>query len=160
MKNKQAFPYRFTKAMLTLCIVALVLCAVGIGVSVYRIVRFGVKDFNDFIRYPFLVVICVFAIAVVIALLVRSQYVVTDTYLSSNFGFLKSKVEVKKITAIVCDTQEDKATVYLGEEFFVLTLPKGENEKLAAALCAVNDKIDYSFTLTENTPPKEDEPKE
>ena len=132
--TKHCFPYRFTKAMLALCIASLVLCIVGIGVSVYRMIRFGVKDFNDFIRYPFLVIVCVFAVAVIIALLVRSQYVVTQEKLYSNFGFLKSSVDVSKITAIVCDAQEDKATVYLGEAYFVVTLPKGENEKLAAAL--------------------------
>lgn len=158
--ERQYFPYRFTKAMLILCIASLFLCLVGIGVSVFRMARYGVKDFNDFIRYPFLILICAFAIVVLVSLLIRSGYVVTTEYLYSNFGFLKSKTDIKKITSVSCDLQENKTTVRFGEDFCVLTLPAGEGEKLAKALLAVNPNIECDFTLDENESPDPDEKSE
>ena len=150
-KNAEAkcFAYKFTPVMLLLIIAVLLLCSAGIGVSVWRIVQFGVKSFNDVIRYPFLIGVCVFCIVFVVCVFIRSQYVVAGETLTTQFGFIKSSYDIKKITAMVFDRETNKLTVNFGEEFIVLAVNAAWNEQFTRAILDANDAIDYSFTLTE-----------
>ena len=84
-----------------------------------------------------------------ISLLIKSQYIVDETHFTTQFGFIKSKTEIKTITSMVFDTDTHKLTVYMGEEYYVLAISREWNEDLAQALLAVNPQIDYSFTLAE-----------
>ena len=150
METKR-FQYKFTPLMFWLCIAVLVLCAVGIGVSVWRIVEFGIESFYDVIKYPFLIAVCVFCIAFVISAFCRSQYLVQGEELITQFGFLKTKYSIKNITAVVFDRDTNKLTVNFGEEFAIIAVDPAWNEELVRALLAINPSIDYSFTLTEAT---------
>lgn len=143
------FVYQFTPVMLLLIIGVLLLCGAGIGVSVWRIVQFGVKSFNDVIRYPFLIAVCLFCIVFVVCVFIRSQYVVAGETLTTQFGFIKSTYDIKKITAMVFDRDTNKLTVNFGEEFIVLSVNPVWNEQFTRAILDANDAIDYSFTLTE-----------
>ncbi len=153
MKNKQPpkeakyFKYQFTKLMVLLAILVLLFCGVGIGISVYRIYRFGVHGFIGFLQSPFLILICLFAIALVCAVLVKSQYVVTDTHYITQFGFIKSKYLIKDVTALVLDSDTKKLTVYVGEEYSVLSMTPQWQDEFIAALRKINPNIDFSFTL-------------
>ena len=51
-----------------------------------------------------------------------------------------------------------KLTVYCKEEYSVFTLKKEWEDDLVHAICAANPNVNFSFTMTENKPPK-DEPK-
>ena len=157
--NKQEtkrFPFRFSKTLIILSILALALCALGIAVSVFRIVKYGVDGIYDVIRYPFLIVICVFAILLVVSLLVKSEYVISEKFLHSNFGFIRSKVALKDITAVSVDLQEENISVYTGEPFFVMLLKKEQAQAFSSAIIQANPDIDLSFSLTENKPQDED----
>lgn len=156
-KEVSRFPFNLSQTILLLCIAALALCALGVAVSVFRIVRHGVNGFYDIIKYPFMIALCLLAILLIVALLCKSEYVISEKYLHSDFGLIKSKVELKTITSAVVDLQEEKITVYTGEEFFVLLLKKKVAQSFAAELLKANPKIDLSYTLTETKPP---EPKE
>ncbi len=143
------FKYQFTKTMYVLAVCVILLCAVGIAISVYRIVKFGLDGFSDFLQSPLLIVICLFCIVLVISLLVKSQYVIDDTHYTTQFGFIKSKYPIKDITALQLDTDTKKLTVFIGEEFSVLSLNEKWQNEFIAAMRAVNPSIDFSFTLAE-----------
>lgn len=153
------FPFHFSKTLICLSVAALFLCVLGIAVSVWRIVKYGVGGFNDIIRYPFLILICAFAILLVITLLIKSEYVISEKYLHANFGIIKSKTELKSITAVSIDLQEEKICVYTGEPFFVMLLKKEQAQAFSAAIIQANPNIDLTFSLTENKP-SDEEPKE
>lgn len=158
MKRKEdssvkRFKIKFSPAILVLCVAILLLCLVGIGVSVWRINRFGINGFNDVIKYPFLIAVCLFCIVIVISLLIRSQYLVNGETLITQFGIIKSKSSVKEITSILLDRDLNKLTVYFGEQYSVISVSPEWNEDLVRALLAVNPNIDYGFTLTD--PPKD-----
>ena len=160
MKNKQQtkkqiFRLKFSPAILTLAIAVLALCGVGIGISIWRIVRFGVKDLNDVIKYPFLIAVCVFCIALMISILVKSQYMVDDEYFTTQYGFIKSKFAIRDVTSIVLDSDVKKLTVRFGEQYTVVSVSPELNEALVRALLAVNPSIDYGFTLSD-TPSDKD----
>ncbi len=149
MIEAKRFAYKFTPLMLGLCIAVLLLCVAGIIVSVWRISEFGIRDFYDVIKYPFLIAICVFCITFVICALVRSQYVVDGEHFTTQFGFLKTKYAVKTITALTFDRDVNKLTIHFSEEYAVIAVNPEWNEELVRALMDINSNIDYSFTLTD-----------
>ncbi|MBQ5926654.1 MAG: hypothetical protein IIX01_01870 [Clostridia bacterium] len=155
-QKRQAFAFRFSKSIVIFSILAILLCIVGVFISVFRLIKEGVDGFYDIIKSPLLIVVCLAGIVVLISLFIKAEYVVDEKYLRSNFGVVRSRVQIAKITALVSDPQSGKVSVYVGEEFFVAILQKGQSEDFAKALLSVNPKIDYSFTLTENKPPEEE----
>ncbi len=163
MKNKNApksaeyFKIQFTKPIIAVCIAIYVLCAAGIGLSVWRIVSEGLYEFTDYIKSPFLIAVCLFCIVLVTAILCKSQYIVTNESFITQYGFVKSKFAIKSITSVLLDSDAKKLTVYFGEEYMVLSLCPEWNEKFVRALLAGNPNIDYGFTLAE--PPKKDDDK-
>ncbi len=143
------FKIKFSKTVIILCIAVFALCGVGIGLSAWRIVRFGVHQFSDVLKYPFLIAVCLFCIALVVSILVKSQYVVDDKHFTTQFGFIKTKFVIKDITSLILNTEAKKLTVYFGEQYTVISVAPEWNEVFVRALLAANPDIDYSFTLAD-----------
>ena len=149
-QNAKYFKYSFSKTMIALAITVILLCLVGIVISIYRLVKFGgVDGFTDALKSPLLIAICLFCIVTVIALLVKSQYIVDETHYTTQFGFIISRFPIKDITSLVLDMDTKKLTIYMGEQFSVLSLSPEWNDEFIAAIRAVNPEIEFSFTLAE-----------
>lgn len=132
--------------MIALAIAALILCILGIAISVYRIIVYKLREPTDYLTSPLLIGICLLCIVVVVALLIRSRYIVTNEHYITQFGIIKSKFPIKEITAVVLDTKTNKLTVRVGEQYSVLSLSPEWNHDFVQALRDVNPNIDYSFT--------------
>lgn len=160
MKNnsndKKTFSIQFPLSVILLGVAVLVLCAISIVVSVLQIRSLGINGFSDLLKYPFLICLSLFGIALIVSLFIKSQYVITDTQFISQFGFIKSKTEIKTITSISLNTDTQKLTLYFGEEFTVLSFTKDWNEEFVRALLEKNPNISYSFTSANSN---ESEPK-
>ncbi len=135
--------------MISLAVVAILLFLGGIGVSVYRIVRYGVRQFSDVLQSPLLIAICLFGIVVIASMLICSRYSVDDTHYGTQFGFIKTKSPIKEITAMELNTDTHKLTIYVGENYSVYTLSKEWQDDFIASLRKVNPNIDFTFTLAE-----------
>ena len=144
------FKFRFTPVMRLLAIAVILLCTAGIALSIWRIIAQGIHGFNDALKSPLLIAICAFGITVVVAMLIRSRYVITETALISQFGFIKSKFPIADFTSVTLDTDSHKLTVYMNEAFFVVTTSPEWNNDFVQALRKVKPDIEFSFTLTEN----------
>ena len=143
------FKFRFTPVMLLLAIAVLVLCAVGIALSVWRIAAQGIHGVNDALKSPLLIAICLFGIVVVAAMLAQSRYIITKDALITQFGLIKSKFPIADFTSVVLDTDSRKLTVYMNEAFFVVTTNPDWNNDFVQALRSVKPELEFSFTLTE-----------
>ena len=154
MFENKIFPIKFSKVVLSLSIASFVLYAVGIGLSIYNIVQFGIANIGDALKYPFLIVICVVFTVFVSATLKSSYYEITQEKLVAKYGFLKSEYPVSQITALVLDRDENKLVAYMGDVFMTITIDKSQNEQFIRAMLNANGDIDFSYTITENTPPK------
>lgn len=156
MKRKddyiKTFKYHFTPVMTVLAVAVLCLCGLGITLSVYRLVQNPPYGFSDFLKSPLLIAISAFCIVVVSGILAKSQYVVTSEYYILQFGFIKNKYPVKEITSLELDSDTQKMTVYMGENFLVLSLCATDNDAFVNAIREVNPNVEFSFTLT--TPKK------
>ena len=142
------FKFRFTPLMLILAIAVLVLFTAGIVLSVWRITKEGIHVFNDVLKSPFLIAICLFGIVVVVAMLIRSRYIITKDTFITQFGIIKSKFPVQDFTSVLLDTDNKKLTVYSGEQFFVVTTNPEWNNDFVQALREVKPDLEFSFTLT------------
>ena len=143
------FKFQFTRMMIVLAIAIYALCAIGIIMSIHRIVLLGIHNLLDALQSPFLILICLFAIVLLTATLIRSRYLVTDTQFITEFGFIKSAYPLEKITSILLDTDNHKLTIYMGEEYFgVVTAPEWNND-LVQAIREKNPNVEFSFTLSE-----------
>ncbi len=136
--------------MLILAITVLLLCGTGIGISAYRIARFGIRRFSDVLQSPLLIAVCMFCIVLMISVLAKSQYIVDDTHYITQFGFIKTKVPIKEITLLELDTDTKKLTVHMGESYSVLSLSSEWQDEFIAAIRKVNPSVEFTFTLTEN----------
>ena len=136
----------------------LLLCLAGIAVSVYRmIVNGGSLTFYDFLKYPFLILICVFCMILIIALLVKSQYSLIGYELFTQFGLIKSKYDILKITELTHDRELSKLQINFGEEFFILTLNSAWEDDFVHELIKLNPDANYSYSLTSAPPSKDEE---
>ncbi len=124
--------------------------------SVYRIISEGLGDFNKVLQSPFLIAICLFLAAVIIAILVKSEFIVEGGELITRFGFIKSRLPISTITKMEHDRGTHKLTIYCGEEFSVFTLKKEWEDDIVHEICTANKDIELSFTMTENKPPKDE----
>lgn len=148
------FPFKLGKLTVALCILALILCVVGVTLSIWRISNEGINGITDALRNPFVILVCLLCALIITALLIKSQYVVDETNFTTQFGLIKSKTPVKSITAIEEDREKGRLTMYFGEDFSVVAVKKEWNDDFIHALLQVNPEIDYSFTMTENKPPE------
>ena len=155
--KRQDFRYKFSPTLLLLCALVLLLCLAGIAVSIYRMIKNGgILTFYDFLKYPFLILICIFCIFLIVALLIKSQYSLIGTELVTQFGVIKSKYDISKITALTHDRELSKLQVNFGEEFFVLVLDPAWADDFTSELIKLNPDADFSYTLT-RTPPSKNE---
>lgn len=155
LKTK-TFPIKFSLAIVILCIAIYLLCVAGIAVSVWQIARFGIAEFLDVLKYPFLILVSLFAIVLVTCILIRSQYAIEEKTLITQFGFIKSRFDITSVTALELSVSTNKLTVFFGEQFIVITVQASWQEAFIRAMLEANPNIDYSFTLTD-TPPAENE---
>lgn len=148
-QEAKIFKFKFTPLMIALACMVIVLCALGIALSVWRLVRDGVNGFSDVLKSPFLIAVCLFGIAVVIGVLVRSRYLVTKEFFVTQFGFIKSKFPIKEFTSIILNTDAKKLTIYMGEAYLVTSISPEWNNDLVQALREVKPDLEFSFTLAE-----------
>ncbi len=153
-QEAKRFQYKLTKTMILLALAVILLCGVGIGISVYRVITFGIHDFTDTLQSPFLIAVCLFCIAIVVSILIKSQYVVSPTHYVIQFGFIKSKFLIKEITSLELNTTTNKLTVYVGEQFSVLSVNESWRDEFIAAIREVKPEIDFTFTLADNVEEK------
>lgn len=148
-KETKFFKIKHTKKTIILSIAVLVLCIFGIGLTLYRCFHFGIHGFTDVLKYPFLIAIELLCIFLVITVLAKSQYLIDEKLLTVQYGVIKTKIEIKSITSILLDTDTKKMTLYMGEEYFVLSLPEADNHEFVQAIRKNNSDIEYSFTLSD-----------
>ena len=114
-----------------------------------------IKGFSDYLKYPLLILISLFCIVVVISMLIKSQYVVDKQYLTSYYGFIKSRFPIQQITEMVLDTDTKKLTIRFNEQFITLNMRFDWREAFIRAILDANPNVDYSFTMAENKPQDE-----
>lgn len=158
-KNNPRYPFKFTSLMLILFLLGLALCFAGFGLTLWRFLNFLKEDIGNvysWIQYVILFFVSVFLAALIIAMLIRSQYVITEKQLIVQFGFIKQKYELKQIYSIHLFKGLNKLAVYFDDfktKYTVIVVKDTWYEDFVHSLLERNPKIGFSFS----TPEEEEE---
>ena len=140
--------------MFVLACLVLALCIGGLVLSVFRLANSSFNEFTDYLKAPLLIVISAFCIIVVLGILIKSQYVITEEHYVLQFGFIKSKYPIKDITSIVWDSDTQKLTVNMPNGYTVLSLSQKDCDEFVKAIQHINPDVEFSFTLADGNDKK------
>lgn len=153
--EKRVFPFRFQAYLLTAMIAGLVLCAACFAYTTWQFVNFVQGDISsvyDWLKYFLLYFVSVFLAVLLCAMLIKSQYVITDTELIVQFGIVKSKYELKKIFSARVFKKSNKLTIYFDDfktKYMIIVVREEWYDEFVKALGERNEKISFDYVTAE-----------
>ena len=119
-KNENAvFRFRFSPLILAVLVAVLVLCAACAALATWQVVDLlqsgDPSNAYDWIKFGLMYFASILFAVIVIAMLIKSQYIVTDKELILQFGLIKSNYELKKIYSVKIFRKSNKLTIYFDD---------------------------------------------
>lgn len=151
----KVFKYKFSKLTTVFIYLGMVLCVVGLGVNTYFVATCDISSAANpvypILQYSLMYLIPAVLIVILISLVVSSYYQITDKYLKSSFGVIKSKYDIENIDTIALDRNTNKLSVHFKDDTFIVIVVKEEwYQEFTDALCAANPMIEYTINSKEN----------
>lgn len=153
--QNKIFRFRFSPLLLAVMIVGLALCAACIGLTSWQFADFLRGDLTsvyDWLKFFLLYFVSVFLAVLILSMLVRSQYILTEKELVLQFGFVKSRYEIKKIFSARVFKKSNKLTVYFDDfktKYMVIVVREEWYDEFVKELGARNEKIEFDFVSVE-----------
>lgn len=144
------FQYEFSKLIKILIFVALVLCALGLALNVWRVVNVGADNFYSTLQYVLIFAVTIGAPIVLISMLISSGYEITDQHIVSNFGIIKSRFKLDDVSKLVYVTSKNKLFVYFKDDTYmnIIVNEKWIQEFIGCVL-EKRKKIEIEYTTGE-----------
>jgi hypothetical protein len=158
-KPVKTYKFRFSPMMIAVFCIGIVLCAVCFALTSWQFVEFviGVRgDISsvwEWIKYILLYFVSVFLSLLLIAMLIRSRYIITERRLITQFGIIFSKYEIKKIRSVCLVSGTKKLNVYFDDfksRFITIVVKEEWYDDFIKTLTSINEKIEFDFTDPEN----------
>ena len=158
-KPVKTYKFRFSPMMIAVFCIGIVLCAVCFALTSWQFVEFviGVRgDISsvwEWIKYILLYFVSVFLSLLLIAMLIRSRYIITERRLITQFGLIFSKYEIKKIRSVCLVSGTKKLNVYFDDfksRFITIVVKEEWYDDFIKTLTSINEKIEFDFTDPEN----------
>ncbi len=158
-KPVKTYKFRFSPLMIAVFCIGIVLCAVCFALTSWQFVEFviGVRgDISsvwEWIKYILLYFVSVFLSLLLIAMLIRSRYIITERRLITQFGIIFSKYEIKKIRSVCLVSGTKKLNVYFDDfksRFITIVVKEEWYDDFIKTLTSINEKIEFDFTDPEN----------
>lgn len=155
------YPFKFSKLMLVLFLFGLLLSITSFGLTLWRFLHFlneSPDSIYGWIQYLILFFVSVFLAVLIIAMLIRSQYLITGTQLILQFGFIKQKYEIKSIYSIHLFNGMHKLAVYFDDfktKYAIIVIKDSWYDDFTQTLIERKPSIGFSYS----TPEEEDEAK-
>ena len=149
------FRFKFSPLMITLFCVGLALCAAGFGVNTWQFVLFLQSDITsayDWMRYLLLYLASIFLAVLIISMLIRSQYVLTEKELIVQFGIIRSRYEIRRIFSFCKLNGSGKLAVYFDDfktKYSVIVVKEIWYDDFILALTARNERIAVDIVSAE-----------
>lgn len=153
--TKYSFPFHFTPMMLAVLILLLLLCAGGFGLTLWQFLGFLKGDLSsvwEWMKYLLMFLVCGLLFVLVVAMLIRSQYVIDDRELILQFGFIKTRYELKKIYSVRHFMGSGKLAVYFDDmknQYAIIVVKESWFDAFVKALREKNENIEFDFTSAE-----------
>ena len=150
------YPFHFSPTILAVLLLGLALCAAGIGLTTWQFLGFvrsgDLSSVYEWLKYILLYFVSVFLAIVVVAMLIKSQYLVTEKHLIMQFGIIRSKYDLKKIVSVQHFRGSDKLTVYFDDfktKYMVIVVKRSWYDDFIKTLTDRNEKITFDFVTQE-----------
>ncbi len=151
-----AFRFRFSPVMLTLCVLGIVLSLVGFGLTTWQFFGFvqsgDMTSFYEWLKYILLYLASGALGVLIVAMLIRSRYLITDTKLILQFGLIKQKYELKKIVSVHLFRGARRLAVYFDDfktDYVIIVVKEERFDDFVRELTARNQDILFTFSTPE-----------
>lgn len=140
--------------MITVFSVGIVLCALCFSLTSWQFIEFvrGIRgDITsawEWIKYLLLYFVSIFLAVLLIAMLVRSRYIITQKRLITQFGVIFSKYEIKKIRSVSLTSETKKLNVYFDDfknRFITIVVKEDWYDDFIRTLTSINEHIEFDF---------------
>lgn len=158
-KPVKTYKFRFSPMMIAVFCIGIVLCAACFALTSWQFVEFVIGARGDissvweWIKYILLYFVSVFLSLLLIAMLIRSRYIITERRLITQFGIIFSKYEIKKIRSVCLVSGTKKLNVYFDDfksRFITIVVKEEWYDDFIKTLTSINEKIEFDFTDPEN----------
>ncbi len=161
--QRPAKKYKFNYSPLA-CVLfglGLALSVAGIGVTTWQFLGFlggDISSVYEWMKYILLYIASVLLAVILVSMLIRSQYVLTDKQLILQFGFIKTKHDLKTIYSVHLFKGSGKLAVYFDDfktKYVIIVVKERWYDDFVHSLLERNERIAFSFSTQE----EEDEAK-
>lgn len=158
-KPIKTYKFRFSPLMITVFALGIALCAACFALTSWQFIEFlGGKRGDmtlawEWLKYLLLYIASVLLAVLLIAMLIRSRYMITEKHLVTQFGIIFSKYEIKKIRSVCLTVGTKKLNVYFDDfknRFITIVVKEEWYDDFIGTLTSVNDRIEFDFTSPEN----------
>ncbi len=148
------YSYKFTPLNIVLFCLGILAAVACIALNVKRLLEIAAAAISgtyDYISAILAIAIGAAGMVVLIPLIVRSEYVVTNDKLITRWGVIASEIKLSDITRVTVYRSSQKLVVsYNAKDYAVINIDKDLFENFCDELKAKNDKIFYCLN-TENS---------
>ena len=146
----KSYRFKLSAAATVGCIAGILLGLAGIGVTAFRIWKYGFSSAQLIIQHVVVLLVSALAIALFASILIRSVYKLTDTELVLWFGFIKSVYKLSDIESIRLFSKTSKLVLYLKEDKYAVIVVKPEwYRELTKEMIARNKNIRYDVSTSD-----------
>lgn len=149
------YPFKFTPLMLIAFAVGLILSLACFGLTLWRFLTFLREDPSSvygWMQYIILFIVSVVFAILIIAMLIRSQYLITGTQLILQFGLIKQKFEIRNIYSVHLFKGMNKLAIYFDDfktNYSVIVIKDIWYDDFTQTLLERKPSIAFSFSTAE-----------
>lgn len=149
------YPFRFSPLILALLVAGLLLCLAGFGFTTWQFSDFlqgEISSVYEWLKYILLYFVSVLLAVLILAMLVKSQYVIGGRKLILQFGLIRSTYDIGKIVSVQHFRGSGKLTVYFDDfktKFMVIVVKESWYDDFVQTLLERNERITYDFVTAE-----------
>ena len=153
------YKFRFSPLMITVFTIGIALCAACIAMTSWQFVEYvggirgDITSVWEWLKYILLYFVSILLAILLIAMLIRSRYIVTQKQLITKFGIITSKYEIKKIRSITLLGGSKKLNVYFDDfknRFITIVVKEEWYDDFIQTLTALNERIEFDFISAED----------
>ena len=146
----KTYKFKFSVPVILLAVAAILLAVGAAAFAVYRICRYGFATPMLAIQHVLLLLFAALALAVILALLIRSVYKITDTHVVLWFGFIKTSYKIENIESVHLFTKTNKLVLYFKDDRYTVIVVKPEwNNEFIKEILARGKDIRYDVSTSE-----------
>ncbi len=147
------YPFRFSPLICFLLVLGVALCLVSFGLTTWYFTDFlkgNLSSPYEWLKYILLYGVSCAGAVLFLAMLIRSEYVLTAEKLRIRFGLIVSSYSLKSIRTVKHLRGSDKLAVYFErDKYMVIVVKPAWYEDFVKSLLERNPKIAFDFVTAE-----------